>query len=83
MPVSLLEASCVILSIWLEETKDIEDRRAVTALVKMLMKIPEDVRGSSEIQDSGGLASARLCAMGKSAIPVESVSAKRSNRNNT
>lgn len=78
LPLSLLESSCVLLSIWLEDSTDTEDSRAVASLVKMLMRTTE----SNVITDKcgeeflSGLASAKLCANGKSAIPVESVSNK-------
>lgn len=77
LPLALLESSCVILSIWLENTNSVQDGEAVENLVKLLMKTGE-TEGSSNISSeeiASGLASATLSVSGKSAIPVESVSA--------
>jgi integrator complex subunit 1 len=73
LPLALLESSCVLLSIWLENAKAAEDSRAVESLVRMLMRT-NGSDGSGDDDDVNGLASARLSASGKSAIPVESVS---------
>jgi integrator complex subunit 1 len=76
LPLSLLESSCVLLSIWLEEATEGEDSRAVESLVTMLMRTggsTEDTANGEE-ESLSGLASAKYCATGKSAIPVESVS---------
>ncbi len=76
LPLSLLESSCVLLSIWLEDSTEAKDSRAVQSLVKMLMRTTDSNENTGECEDEflSGLASAKLSATGKSAIPVESVS---------
>ena len=76
LPLSLLQSSCVLLSIWLEDNKDASENDAVKDLVKMLMRPREvDVAGESTERDKlDGLASARIAGSGKSVVPVESVS---------
>lgn len=77
LPLSLLESSCVLLSIWLDESTEGEDSRAVQSLVTMLMRTGGSDEGTARCEEEGlsGLASAKFCSTGKSAIPVESVSA--------
>ncbi|CAJ1967202.1 unnamed protein product [Cylindrotheca closterium] len=72
LPRALLQSSCVLLSIWLDDQKDTEENRAVRDLVKMLMEPREGVSESSSLDDKDGLASARAANTGKSAVPVES-----------
>ena len=78
LPLALLESSCVLLSIWLENKKAAEDGRAVESLVRMLMRTDGKDGTYLTIDDNDikGLASAKLCGSGKSAIPVESVRKK-------
>jgi hypothetical protein len=76
LPISLLQSSCVLLSIWLETDDDDGGGKAVEDLVRMLMR-PQGVYGEDEaVQDIkvDGLASAKMSSSGKNAIPVESVS---------
>lgn len=76
MPLTLLQSSCVLLSIWFEEDKNEMDSAAIDGLVKMLMKSRESEQGdnseSKGIDDVDGLAGAKLVNTQKSAIPVES-----------
>ncbi|KAL3939586.1 MAG: hypothetical protein SGBAC_005714 [Bacillariaceae sp.] len=75
LPRTLLESSCVLLSIWLDDQKETDENRAVRELVKMLMEPREGVSESESLDDHlDGLASARAADTGKSVVPVESVS---------
>lgn len=78
LPLSLLKSACVLLSIWLETDRDDVDNKAVGGLVRMLMR-PQEAENSVESGENkvDGLASACMADSGKSAIPVESVSATR------
>lgn len=75
LPLSLLESSCVLLSIWHESSKDASGNNAVAGLVRMLMR--STATGSNSSEESLGLASAKLTASTRAAIPVESVSTMR------
>jgi len=77
MPLTLLQSSCVLLSIWFEEDKNEIDSDAIEGLVQMLMKSREpelgdnsETKGTEE--DLYGLAGAKLVNTQRSAIPVES-----------
>lgn len=75
LPRTLLESSCVLLSIWLDDQKETDENRAVRELVKMLMEPREGASESASLDDNlDGLASARAADTGKSVVPVESVS---------
>lgn len=77
LPRTLLESSCVLLSIWLDDQKETDENRAVRELVKMLMEPREGASESASPDDKlDGLASARAATTGKSVVPVESVSAQ-------
>lgn len=77
LPLSLLESSCVVLSIWLDDNENVAENQKARALVRMLMR-PQETGGldeSSEVHDGGdGLAGARIMGSGKTVVPVESVS---------
>jgi integrator complex subunit 1 len=76
MPITLLQSSCVLLSIWFDDDKNEMDSAAIDGLVKMLMKSRESEQGDNSepkgIDDVDGLAGAKLVSTQKSAIPVES-----------
>jgi hypothetical protein len=76
LPLSLLESSCVLLSIWLDDDKEGSENQKARDLVRMLMR-PHETGASeaSAVDDSvDGLASTRIAGSGKSVVPVESVS---------
>lgn len=81
LPLSLLQSSCVLLSIWVEEmTSDDSEQgqgdQAVQELVSLLLR-PQDGDAGGDIKqtdETDGLASAKIAGTSKSAVPVESVS---------
>jgi integrator complex subunit 1 len=80
LPLSLLESSCVLLSIWLDDDKEGSEKgsenQKARDLVRMLMRPHETGASEASVVDDsvGGLASTRIAGSGKSAVPVESVS---------
>ena len=78
MPLSLLQSSCVILSVWAEYDKNEIDKTSIDGLTQMLIKPRESELGNNGghmVVDSGngnGLAGAKLLHTQKNAIPVES-----------
>lgn len=76
MPLALLQSSCVLLSIWSEDKKNDRDSVYIEDLVTILMKSRESEENSitqtDEVEDIGGLASAKCVKTKRSAVPVES-----------
>jgi hypothetical protein len=74
MPLSLLQASCVILSIWFAKEDNRKDTVAIEGLARMLMRSPGNdamaIETSSEQND--GLASAKIADTHHHAVSVES-----------
>ena len=75
MPLALLQSSCVLLSIWLEDEKNNADSNHIRGLAEMLMQSRESegvTANEMNESDAEGLASATLLETNTSAMPVES-----------
>jgi integrator complex subunit 1 len=73
LSLSLLKASCVLLSIWCSEGKNEKEAAAIEGLVHMLLT-PLDTSNGTEgsmTREMVGLASARLLDTDDSVVPVE------------
>jgi integrator complex subunit 1 len=83
LPLSLLQSSCVLLSIYLDDDKDLAENQTVRDLVKMLMREEQAYQDGGDGDNSlgAGLSSARIAGSGKSIVPVESVSTPEINFN--